>query len=152
MMNPMLRRSDLLVVATTTSRASSRTRTRGSQQQEEASVASGFKFKNYWGVWQNDFDSMQASQMVLRVFLTDDLSHPRPLWTWMAGIAVPDAQELARASANAPTLALIQGSASTPAQGGKGSARAATGMAARVARVAGATRAAARVAACAGGA
>ena len=58
--------------------------------------------------------------MVLRVFLTDDLSHPRPLWTWMAGIAVPDAQELARASANAPTLALIQGSASTPAQGGKG--------------------------------
>ena len=120
MMNPMLRRSDLLVVATTTSRASSRTRTRGSQQQEEASVASGFKFKNYWGVWQNDFDSMQASQMVLRVFLTDDLSHPRPLWTWMAGIAVPDAQELARASANAPTLALIQGSASTPAQGGKG--------------------------------
>ena len=88
MMNPMLRRSDLLVVATTTSRASSRTRTRGSQQQEEASVASGFKFKNYWGVWQNDFDSMQASQMVLRVFLTDYLSHPRPLWTWMAGIAV----------------------------------------------------------------
>ena len=87
---------------------------------EAASVASGFKFKNYWGVWQNDFDSMQASQMVLRVFLTDDLSHPRPLWTWMAGIAVPDAQELARASANAPTLALIQGSASTPAQGGKG--------------------------------
>ena len=83
---------------------------------DAASVASGFKFKNYWGDWKNDFDSMQYSQfeMVLRWYLTDYLKFDDE----QLGAIVNKRNPHEAGSASTP--ALTQGSASTPAQGGKG--------------------------------
>ena len=69
---------------------------------ERASVDSGFRFKNFIGSWENDFASTQRSQfeMVLRAYLTHHLKFD---------------DEMLGTIVNKRT-----GSASTPAQGGKG--------------------------------
>ena len=69
---------------------------------ERASVDSGFRFKNFSGSWENDFESTQRSQfeMVLRAYLTHHLKFD---------------DEMLGTIVNKRT-----GSASTPAQGGKG--------------------------------
>ena len=83
---------------------------------EDASIASRFKFLGYWGDWQNDFASMQASQfeMVLRAFLTDYLEFDDEMLGTIMNKRNP------HEAGSASTPALTQGSASTPAQGGKG--------------------------------
>ena len=43
---------------------------------ETLSIDRGFKLKDYWGDWKNDFASMKAStfEMVLEEFLTERLA------------------------------------------------------------------------------
>ena len=81
---------------------------------DAASVASRNKFKNYWGQWQNDFESYKTSQfeMVLRSFLADCHDFSDEMISTIVDKRSPQG--------SASTPALTQGSASTPAQGGKG--------------------------------
>ena len=77
---------------------------------DAASVASRNKFKNYWGQWQNDFESYRASQfeMVLRSFLAD--------WHGFSDEMISTIVDKRSPQGSASTPALTQGSA----QGGKG--------------------------------
>ena len=77
---------------------------------DAASVASRNKFKNYWGQWQNDFESYKTSQfeMVLRSFLADCHDFSEEMISTIVDKRSPQG--------SASTPALTQGSA----QGGKG--------------------------------
>ena len=77
---------------------------------DAASVASRNKFKNYWGQWQNDFESYKTSQfeMVLRSFLADCHDFSDEMISTIVDKRSPQG--------SASTPALTQGSA----QGGKG--------------------------------
>ena len=87
---------------------------RMAQEATEASKQSGAKFKNYWGDWQNDFDSTRASlfEMVLEVYL---------LQVHRVDKEKLDTSTKKRVAIQAlPPAGSASSSASTPAQGGKG--------------------------------